>query len=110
MDITPRKRAKILTLHEHTTISQQEISNAVGVNKSSVNRIIMLHNETGHVETKRKGKCGRKRKTTTRDDSFIMRKSKADPRKSSDDLKRDLAEAGVHISSSAVPRRLTEQG
>ena len=64
MDITPRKPTKILTLHEYTTMSQREISNVVGVSKSSVNRIIMLQNETGHFETKRKGKCGRKRNTT----------------------------------------------
>ena len=85
-------------------------SSVVGVSKSSVNRIIILHKESGHVETKRKGKCGRKRKTTSRDDTFIMRKSKADPGKTSDDLIRDLGEASIHISSSTVRRRLNEQG
>ena len=39
-----------------------------------------------------------------------MRKSKADPRKTSDDLQRDLEEADVHISSSTGRRSLIEQG
>ena len=109
MAITPRRRTRILTLHEHTAMSQRDISKTVGVSRSSVNRIIKLKEEKGHVDIKRKGKWGRKRKTTIQDDSFIMRKSKMDPRKTSDDLKRDLEAADVQVSSSTVRRRLIEQ-
>ena len=57
-----------------------------------------------------KGKCGRKRKTTKRDDAKLLRDSKINPRKTSEELKRDLDESGVQVSSSTVRRRLLAQG
>jgi len=110
MDITPRKRAKIVTLHEHTGMSQRKIAETVGVSQGSVSSILKQKKETRNVEIKRKGKCGRKRKTSKRDDMILMRNSKANPRKTSEDLKRDLDESGVHVSSSTVRRRLLDQG
>ena len=65
-------------MHEYIAMSQQEISKVVGVSKSLVNRIIILKEEKGHLDIKRKEKYGRKHKTITWDDSFIMRKSKVD--------------------------------
>ena len=40
MDITPRKQAKIVTLREHTTISQRKIAKTVGVSLGSVSSIL----------------------------------------------------------------------
>ena len=50
MDITPRKRAKIVTLREHTTISQRKIAENVGVSLGSVSSILKQKRETGNVE------------------------------------------------------------
>ena len=112
MDITPRKRAKIVTLREHTTISQRKIAKTVGVSLGSVSSILKQKRETGNVEVQRKGKCGRKRKrkTTKRYDLTLLRKSKLNPRKTSEELKRDMDDSGVHVSSSTVRRRLLEKG
>ena len=110
MDITPRKRAKIVTLREHTTISQRKIAETVGVSLGSVSSILKQKRETGNVEVKRKGRCGRKRKTTKRYDLTLLRKSKLNPRKTSEELKRDMDDSGVHVSSSTVGRRLLEKG
>lgn len=66
--------------------------------------------ETGSVELKRVGRCGRKRKTTARDEAFLMRQSKIDPKKTSADLQQDLAEHGVNIHDSTIRKRLIEMG
>ena len=65
--------------------------------------------KTGNVEVQRKERCGRKRKTTKRDDLILLRNSKINPQKNSEQLKRDLDKSGVHVSSSTVGR-LLEKG
>ena len=67
-----------------------------------------MKKETGSVTPKRKAKCGRKRKTTPRDDAYLIRESVKDPRKTSDAIKTTLGERGIEISSSTVRRRLLE--
>ena len=54
---------------------------------------------------------GRKRKTTSKEDIIIVRKSKADRFKSAPEIKAEMqAEHGVCISSSTTRRRLREAG
>ena len=109
MDITPRKRAKIVTLRDHTTMSQRKIAESVGVSLGSVRSIYKQKRKTGNVEVQRKERCERKRKTTKRDDLILLRNSKINPRKTSEELKRDLDKRGVHVSSSTVRLRLLEK-
>ena len=92
-DITPRKRNRILTLSEHCNYTQTAIANIVGVCQKPLFRIIEQQDATGSVTPRRKGKCGRKRKTTPKDDLVLLRNSKKDPRKTSFDLQKDLASA-----------------
>ena len=80
MNITPRKRAKIVTLRDHTTMSQRKIAESVGVSIGSVSSTLKQNIETGNVEVQRKERCGRKRKTTKRDDLILLRHSKINPR------------------------------
>lgn len=110
MDTTPRKRIKIVTLNEHTSLTQREIACQCAIGVATVNRIIRQHSETGSVSPQRSGKCGRKRKTTKRDDAVLLRLSKLNPRKTSDMLRKDLEMTGVHLDSSTVRRRLLEGG
>lgn len=110
MDITPRKREKIITLSEHTSMTQRDIASECSVSLGVVNKLIKQKRETGSVEVQRKGKCGRKRKTTSRDESFILRNSKLNPKKTSYDLQQDLEKAGVKIHDSTIRRRLLEGG
>ena len=58
----------------------------------------------------RKGNCGRKKKTTPRTDAYLLRESKLNPRKTSFQLKQDLASAGVMVDSSTVGRRFLAVG
>lgn len=110
MDITPRKRAKIIALKDHTSMTVRDIASAVGVGKSSVSRILTTFKESGSSSPKRRGKCGRKRKTTLRTDKILIRNSKINPRKTSSDLRRDLLATGFDVSSSTARRRLLEAG
>ena len=110
MDITPRKRAKIVTLREHTAMSQRKIAETLGVSLGSVSSIVKQKRETGYVEVQRKGRCGRKRKTTKRYDLTLLRKSKLNRRKTSEELKRNMDDSGVHVSSSTIQRRFLENG
>ena len=110
MDVSPRKRASILTLRENTEKTYREISKIVGVSISTIRRIMKMKKETGSVTPKRKGKCGRKRKTTPKDDAYLIRESVKDPRKTSDAIKTTLGEKEIEISSSTVRRRLLEVG
>ena len=88
MDVSPRKRASILTLRENTEKTYREISKIVGVSISTISRIMKMKKETGSVTPKRKGKCGRKRKTTPpKDDAYLIRECVKDPRKTSDAIK-----------------------
>ena len=82
----------------------------MGVSLGAVNRILKQSKETGNVEIRRKGKCGRKRKTTKRNDAKLLRDSKRNPRKTSKELKRDLDESSVQISLSTIRRQLLAQG
>ena len=110
MDVSPRKRASILTLRKNTEKTYREISKLVGVSISTISRIMKMKKETGSVTPKPKGKCGRKRKTTPKDDAYLIRESVKNPRKTSDAIKTTLGEKGIEISSSTVRRRLLEVG
>lgn len=110
MDITPRKRERIITLSEYTPMTQRDIAKECCVSLGAVNKIIKQKKNLGSVEVQRKGKCGRKRKTTPRDEAFLLRESKIHPRKTSYDLQQDLEKAGVKIHDSTVRRRLLEGG
>lgn len=110
MDITPKKRAKVIALKEHTSMTIRDIATAVGVGKSSVSRILRTFQDSGSLSPKRKGKCGRKRKTIPRTDKILIRNSKQNPRKTSTDLRRDLLDYGIEVSTSTVRKRLLEVG
>ena len=105
MDFSLRKRASVLTLCEKT---HKKIAKIVGVSISTISRVVKMKKETGSVTPKRKDKCGRKRKTTPRNDAYLLRESVKDPRKTSDAIKTTLGKKGIEISSSTVRRPLLE--
>ena len=105
-----QERASIIALKEHAGLSIRQISKKMKVAKSTVGDILKRKKDTGESSTLRQGRCGRKRKTTPRDDTVIIRESIKNPKKTSADLQRDLSTSGVNISSSTVRRRLLEVG
>ena len=107
MDITPRKRAQIVALRQHSNMTIRKIGEMLNVSKSNVGRIFkMMDTNRDVTKTKKQDQCGRKRKTTTRDDKMKLQNTFRDLRKTSEDLQRDLATAGVNVDSSTVRKRL----
>ncbi|KAJ4447397.1 hypothetical protein ANN_09403 [Periplaneta americana] len=107
MDTTPRKRSKIITLAEHSSMTQREIAAECHIGLATVNSIIKRYRETGSITPQKKGNCGRKGKTSPADDRLIVRKSKLNPRLTAVDLTRELmATTGANIHVATVRRRL----
>ena len=98
LDITPKKQTRIATLHKYASFSKKTIAETVSVRLGAVNKILKQSKETGNVEIRRKGKCGRKRKTTKRPDAKLLRDNKRNSPKTREELKRDLDKGGVQIS------------
>lgn len=107
MDTGSDARQRIISLHLHTNKTQREISEAMSVPQSTVSDIIQSYKRTGSAGAQRKGKCGRKRKTSKRADARIVRSSLIDPRLNAVDLKREL---NLAVSRETVARRLREAG
>ena len=75
-DITLRKRAHVVAVLQHTSMSIQKIGEELNLSKSSVGRIFeMRENRCDVSTTNRRDRYGRKRKTTTHDDKMILRNS-----------------------------------
>ena len=84
MDVTPRKRTQIVTLHKHTATTYWETAAFVGESLATVSRVIKLKEDAASVSPERKGKCHCKKKTAARDVDYLLRQRKKDPRKMSD--------------------------
>jgi len=61
MDVIPRKRTKIVTLHEHAAKTYGEMAAVVGVSLATVSCVIKLKQDTGSVSPQCKGKRGHKK-------------------------------------------------
>ena len=59
MDLTPRKRAKIVALSKHAKKSVREIGKELGIPKSTVGRIVKRSNDNDDVTVKRRGRSGK---------------------------------------------------
>lgn len=93
MDISLKKRAKIIALKGHNFITVIDIAYTVSVFKSCVSRFLTSFKEPGAVSPKKKGRCGLKRKTTPRTDKI-----------------RDLLANSFDVINSTVQRRFLDAG
>jgi DNA-directed RNA polymerase I, II, and III subunit RPABC1 len=109
-DLTPRKKAKISTLLNHSKHSQREIAEIIGVSQSTVRNIKKKLDDNESVETSRLGNCGRKRITTPRTERKIRQVALENRRKPRKALKSLLELDGVSISDRTLRRRFAEMG
>ena len=109
MDVTPRKRAQIVALKQHSNMTIRKIGVELNMSKSSVERIFkMMDTNCDITETQRQGFCGRKRRTTFRGDKMILLNTFKDARKTSMDFQKYLATSGVKVDLSSVRKRFLE--
>ena len=81
----------------------------MGCTQSSVSEILKKKRLTGSVKYAKMP--GRKRKTSEREDWFMVRKSKSNCYKTAPQIKAEmLIELGVNITVSTTQRRLREAG
>ena len=78
MDVTPSKRSQVVALSQHSE-SIRQIADRLGIAKSTVGSIVKATDEDGDSSIHRRGRCGRKRKTTSHDDKIIIRTSVKSP-------------------------------
>lgn len=109
-DLSPRQKSEIKTLLLHTSNSQRKIAEIVGVSKSTVNKVHLSLQKNVTLSPKRKGHCGRKRKTTPRSDRKIRDICVQNRKKSVAILTQMVQETGIAVSQRTVQRRLAEEG
>lgn len=106
--ITLEKRGKIVVLAEEG-YSQRQIATRIGCSQRSVSGILKKHKDGGCIRDKKIP--GRNRKTTRREDSIVVRKSKSNRFITAPLIKSEIKlEYGLELSVSTTQRRLREAG
>lgn len=109
-DLSPRQKSEVKALLLHTNNSQRKIAEMVGISKTAVNKIKLSLDKDVTLSPKRKGNCGRKRKTTPRSDRKIRDICIQNRKKSAATLTQMVQASGIAVSKRTVQRRLAEQG
>ena len=106
--LSEERRLEVVFEHKSGK-SIRDIAKKLGINKNTVSNIVKKHKSTGSV----KDLPGRSRKksTTQRQDSRLIRRSLNDRRLTSSDLKKVWQEeCGINVTSRTVRSRLNEAG
>lgn len=112
-DISPKKKGQIQALLLETTYSHRKIAKTLKVSRSTVDRLALIVNRGEQNPTfspKRVGKCGRTRITTPRTDRIIQKKLLTNRRLPMEQVKHQLAQENIEISSRTLRRRASEFG
>ena len=102
-------RHKIITLSENTDKTHQQIADIVGVNRSTVSRVIQRQQESGDCTTHYANCGGQNKKFNERDLRHIKNLVVANPRASANDIKQQLGAAG-DVGISTMKRAIIEAG
>ena len=109
-DSSPRKKGQISVLLEVKGLKQKDIAKRLNVSTQSVSSVKKTLDLGRKIGVLRKGKCGRKRKTTPRLDRKIKAMALKDRRASCKKLSMELAKQGDILSRRTINNRLLEQG
>jgi transposase len=99
-----------VALHEHTSKSQREIADDVGVSQNAVGIIIRHFESTGSTATRRQGRCGRISKLTSREVTLLVRESKKNPKLTARQVKVAVGDVGRKVSLRTTQRLLVAEG
>lgn len=102
--LSPAKRASIISLHLHTSKTHRDIAHDLNVNHSTVTRIIHLYKNTG--KTAPATRSGRPKVTTEKVDRHIRREAIKDPFITANQIKTKLRPHTQNVSISTIKRRL----
>lgn len=105
--LTEKERAIIIALWEQN-FSARMIASKLNRTHGSVSRLIRQYVNTGSTDCVKA--TGRPRKTSRREDSFLIRTSLKDRHLSSIQLKTQWGLEGISVSRMTIIRRLEEKG
>jgi len=108
-DISPKKTTEIKTLLMNSDTSNRKIATITKVSRATVDRI-KKKNEKSDLTPQRKGKCGRKKITTTRDERKIRDIVLANRKQPCRILTKIMQDSGVNISPMTARRRIKDLG
>ena len=91
-------------------LTQRQIASELNLAQSTVSSIILRFRRTGQATQNRKGKCGRKKLLTPRDERSIARASQANPRATAREIREAVGETIQHVSVETVKRTLRSAG
>lgn len=109
-DLPVEKISEITALIKHSDHSLRQIAVLTNVSAMTVSRIKAKIDKNIVTNNQRRGKCGRQRITTPRDERKIRDICLQNRRKSSKSLTQVINEAGITISPRTTRRRLKEMG
>lgn len=104
------KRLQVITLYQHTTKTHNEIAFDVGVNKSTVSRIIKQYEESGEYKTRYENCGGQNKKFCKRDLRHLRRLVVKSPRSTAADIHEAMGVSAKDVSLRTVQRALNEAG
>ena len=105
-----QKHAQIITLAENTGKRTREIAEAVGVNQSTVSRVIKQFRETGDFQTRYQNCGGHNKVFNERDIRHIRSLCVQSPKSTANELRLQLGAAGDGVSVSTMKQALQEAG
>jgi len=109
-DLLPEKISEISALLKFSNFSQRKIARLTNVSVMSINRIKQKLQRNISLGSNRKGKCGRLRITTPRDERRMNKIFIDNRRKSTNALTEIMNKNGISISPRTARRRLSELG
>ena len=109
-DLSPRKVGQINVLLQVSNLKQKEIAAKLGVSTQTVSNIKKKLKYGHSLSSNRVGKCGKKRKTTPREDRKIVQMALKNRRLSCRKLSNVLSAEGIIISIKTANRRLLDAG
>ena len=109
-DLSPRKVGQINVLLSVGTLKQKEIAKKLNVSTQSVSNIKKKMENSQNLNSSRVGKCGRKRKTSSRMDRKIIKEALLNRRLTCRQISFQLAAEGVILARRTVNKRLLEVG
>ena len=108
---TPLSVREIIFQHYQTSqYTQQQIADMVHCPRSTVRDIIHHFQSTNILDIQRKGRCGRKKLLSIRDERAIVRRSIANPRLTAREIQADVGGRVGRVSVETIKRSLRRSG
>lgn len=109
-DIPVARKQDILTLLKNTSYTIRSIAQLTNVSIGAVHKIKKSLGANNDLGPNRKGRSGRKRITTSRDDRQIVKMCLENRKTPIKLLTREVQRTGISVSQRTLERRLKEQG